>query len=37
MNNTKDHTYNNLKRLTMIKYLSVLSGEKESWIIKMNK
>ena len=37
MNNTKDHTYNNSKRLTMIKNLSVLSGEKESCIIKMNK
>ena len=35
--NTKDHTYNNLKRLIKNKNLCVLSGDKDSWFIIMNK
>ena len=37
MNNTKDHTYNNLKRLIKNKNRRVLSGDKDSCIIIMNK
>ena len=37
MNNTKDHTYNNLKRLIKNKNLCVLSGDKDSSIVIMNK
>ena len=37
MNNTKDHTYNNLKRLIKNKNRCVLSGDKDSCIIIMNK
>ena len=36
-NNTKDHTYNNLKRLIKNKNLCVLSGDKDSCVIIMNK
>ena len=36
INNTKDHTYNNLKRLIKNKNLCVLSEDKDAWII-MNK
>ena len=37
INNTKDHTYNNLKGLIKNKNLCVLSGEKNSCVIIMNK
>ena len=37
MNNTKDHTYSNLKVLIKNKDLCVLSGDKDSCIIIMNK
>ena len=37
MNNTKDHTYNNLKRLIKNKNQCVLSGDKDSCVIITNK
>ena len=37
MNNTKDHTYNNLKGLIKNKNLCVLSGDKVSCVIIINK
>ena len=37
MNNTKDHTYNNLKRLIKSKNLCVLSGDEDSCVITMSK
>ena len=37
INNTKDHTYNNLKGLIKNKNLCVLSGDKDSCVIIMNK
>ena len=37
MNNTKDHTYNNLKILIKNKNLCVLSEDKDSYVIIMNK
>ena len=37
VNNTKDHTYNNLKALIKNKNLCVLSGDKDSCVIIMNK
>ena len=37
MNNTKDYTYSNLKVLIKNKDLCVLSGDKDSCIIIMNK
>ena len=37
INNTKNHTYNNLKGLIKNKNLCVLSGDKDSCIIMMNK
>ena len=37
MNNTKDHTYNNLKQLIKKKNLCVLSGDKDSCVVIMNK
>ena len=37
MNNTKDHTYNNLKQLIKNKNLCVLSGDKDSCVVIMNK
>ena len=37
MNNTKDHTYSNLKGLIKNKNLCVLSGDKDSCVIIMNK
>ena len=37
MNNTEDHTYNNLKQLIKSKTLCVLSGDKNSCVILMNK
>ena len=36
-NNTKDHTYNDLKRLIKNKNLCILSGDKDSCVIIMNK
>ena len=37
MNNTKDHTYNNLKELIKNKNLCVFSGDKDSCVVVMNK
>ena len=37
MNNTEDHTDNNLKQLIKNKTLCVLSGDKDSCVILMNK
>ena len=37
MNNTKDHTYNNLKILIKNKNLCVFSEDKDSYVIIMNK
>ena len=37
INNTRDHTYNNLKGLIKNKNLCVLSGDKDSCVIIMNK
>ena len=37
VNNTKDHTYNNLKALIKNKNLCVLSGDKDSCVIIINK
>ena len=37
MNNTEDHTYNNLKQLIKNKNLCVLSGDKASCVIIINK
>ena len=37
MNNTKDHTYNNSKRLIKNKNLYLLSKDKDSCITIMNK
>ena len=37
MNSTKDHTYNNLKRLIKNKNRCVLSGDKDSRVIITNK
>ena len=37
VSNTKDHTYNDLKRLIVNKNLCVLSGDKDSCVIIMNK
>ena len=37
MNNTKDHTYNNLKRLIKNKNRCVLSRDKDSCVIITNK
>ena len=37
MNNIKDHIYNNLKRLIKNKSLCVLSGDKDSCVVIINK
>ena len=37
ISNTKDHTYNNLKGLIKNKNLCILSGDKDSCVIIMNK
>ena len=37
VNNTKDHTYNDLKRLIKNKNLCILSGDKDSCVTIMNK